>query len=348
MAKVIKKVKPVAKKAPAKKNATKPVVKKVAKPAKKVAAKSKPTAKAPLKKVAVKAAPKKVAIKPTAKAVTKPAKKTVAKASVKTATKPIKKTAAKPTKKAPIKVAKKVATKPAIKTKATSKPTTKAKVATKPIAKKVAKPIAKPAIKKANTNPKATPKVAPKVAPKVIAKTKTSSVKKIVAKKPLPPVNPIAKKVENKPIKKAINLKKIESTPVLTSQKPKIEILPAETRIVRYSDADLVQFKEVILKKIAKAKDEVDFYTEQIKNASESQTEFASIDDGSSTSERENMNQIVVRMLKLISHLESALVRIENKSYGICRETGRLIPKERLLVVPHATLSVEGKKMEKK
>jgi len=344
MAKVIKKVKPVAKKAPAKKNATKPVVKKVAKPAKKVAAKSKPTAKAPLKKVAVKAAPKKVAIKPTAKAVTKPAKKTVAKASVKTATKPIKKTAAKPTKKAPIKVAKKVATKPAIKTKATSKPTTKAKVATKPIAKKVAKPIAKPAIKKANTNPKATPKVAPKV----IAKTKTSSVKKIVAKKPLPPVNPIAKKVENKPIKKAINLKKIESTPVLTSQKPKIEILPAETRIVRYSDADLVQFKEVILKKIAKAKDEVDFYTEQIKNASESQTEFASIDDGSSTSERENMNQIVVRMLKLISHLESALVRIENKSYGICRETGRLIPKERLLVVPHATLSVEGKKMEKK
>ncbi len=336
MAKVIKKVKPVAKKAPAKKNATKPVVKKVAKPAKKVAAKSKPTAKAPLKKVAAKAAPKKVAIKPTAKAVTKPAKKT----------------AAKPTKKAPIKVAKKVATKPAIKTKATSKPTTKAKVATKPIAKKVAKPIAKPAIKKANTNPKATPKatpkVAPKVAPKVIAKTKTSSVKKIVAKKPLPPVNPIAKKVENKPIKKAINLKKIESTPVLTSQKPKIEILPAETRIVRYSDADLVQFKEVILKKIAKAKDEVDFYTEQIKNASESQTEFASIDDGSSTSERENMNQIVVRMLKLISHLESALVRIENKSYGICRETGRLIPKERLLVVPHATLSVEGKKMEKK
>lgn len=65
------------------------------------------------------------------------------------------------------------------------------------------------------------------------------------------------------------------------------------------------------------------------------------------TSERENMNQIVVRMQKLISHLESALVRIENKSYGICRETGKLIPKERLMVVPHATLSVEGKKLEK-
>ena len=97
-----------------------------------------------------------------------------------------------------------------------------------------------------------------------------------------------------------------------------------------------------------KAKEEIDFYSDQIKNSSESETQFASIDDGSMTSERENMNQIVVRMQKLISHLESALVRIENKSYGICRETGKLIPKERLLVVPHATLSVEGKKMEKK
>ncbi|MBK9792770.1 MAG: TraR/DksA family transcriptional regulator [Sphingobacteriales bacterium] len=118
--------------------------------------------------------------------------------------------------------------------------------------------------------------------------------------------------------------------------------------VTRYSDADLAIFKEVILKKIAKAKEEIDFYTDQIKNSSESETQFASIDDGSMTSERENMNQIVVRMQKLISHLESALVRIENKSYGICRETGKLIPKERLLVVPHATLSVEGKKMEKK
>ncbi|MCB0507964.1 MAG: TraR/DksA family transcriptional regulator [Bacteroidetes bacterium] len=107
-------------------------------------------------------------------------------------------------------------------------------------------------------------------------------------------------------------------------------------------------FKELILKKIARAKEEVDFYVEQIKSASESQTEFASIDDGSSTTERENMNQIVGRMQKLISHLESALVRIANKTYGICRETGVLIPKERLMVVPHATLSVEGKRLEKK
>jgi len=121
-----------------------------------------------------------------------------------------------------------------------------------------------------------------------------------------------------------------------------------ETSVVRYSDADLAVFKGVILKKIAKAKEEIDFYSDQIRNSSESETQFASIDDGSMTSERENMNQIVSRMQKLVSHLESALVRIENKTYGICRETGKLIPKERLMVVPHATLSVEGKKMEKK
>jgi len=126
------------------------------------------------------------------------------------------------------------------------------------------------------------------------------------------------------------------------------EKAPAETKVVRYGDADLALFKATILKKIAKAKDEIDFYTDQIRSASESDTQFASMDDGSVTSERENMNQIVSRMQKLISHLESALVRIENKTYGICRETGRLIPKERLLIVPHATLSVEGKKMEKK
>jgi RNA polymerase-binding protein DksA len=135
----------------------------------------------------------------------------------------------------------------------------------------------------------------------------------------------------------------------ISSQRHSHDVKPLmDVTVTRYKDADLAIFKEVILKKIAKAKEEIDFYTDQIKNTSESETQFASIDDGSMTSERENMNQIVVRMQKLISHLESALVRIENKSYGICRETGKLIPKERLMVVPHATLSVEGKKLEKK
>ncbi|MEZ5053737.1 MAG: hypothetical protein R2807_03040 [Chitinophagales bacterium] len=143
-----------------------------------------------------------------------------------------------------------------------------------------------------------------KPAPKPIAQPEKS--KKTIEK-------PIAKKVEKKKVEQPI------AAPIV--HKPKAEVKQMETTVARYSDADLAIFKEVIQKKIAKAKDEIDFYVDQIKSASESQTEFASIDDGSSTSERENMNQIVVRMQKLISHLESALVRIENKSYGICRET---------------------------
>lgn len=290
---------------------TKPAVKKA--PAKKVAAKpvKKAAAKAkPAPKKAVKPVAKKVAAKSKPKAAPKPAKKVVVKKAV--AKKPVAK--AKPAPKKAVKlVAKKVAAKP----KATPKPVKKA-VTKKPVVK--AKPAPKPAIKKAAPKP-------------------------VIKPTPKPEVKKVAPKPTAKPEKKAV-AEKATQTPV---HRHFHETKPAmETSVVRYNDADLALFKSVILKKIAKAKEEIDFYSEQIKNTSESQTEFASIDDGSSTSERENMNQIVVRMQKLISHLESALVRIENKSYGICRETGKLIPKERLLVVPHATLSVEGKKLEKK
>jgi DnaK suppressor protein len=117
--------------------------------------------------------------------------------------------------------------------------------------------------------------------------------------------------------------------------------------IVRYNDKDLAEFRDLIHLKLKKAKEEVDYYSDQIKNFSESDTKFSSMDDGSYTSERESVNQIIGRQQKLIVHLENALARIENKTYGICRETGLLIPKERLRAVPHATLSVEGKKKQK-
>ncbi len=314
---VTKTSKPVAKKSVAKPAAKKAATKKApVKPVKKSAPKPTPPAK---KKVAVNKAPVK------AKASAKPAKKVAAKA------KPVVKAKAK----APQKAVKKAAP---------AKPVAKAKPATKkPAAKPVAKPVkkavaAKVAPKKAAVKPVAKP--APKVAPKKVA-TKVTASK---------PVKEVPKKeapvTVTKTFQKPAPLTKHEQS--LSHQPGGAPKHTMEVSVVRYNDADLALFKEVILKKIAKAKEEIDFYSDQIKNSSESETQFASIDDGSMTSERENMNQIVVRMQKLISHLESALVRIENKSYGICRETGRLIPKERLLVVPHATLSVEGKKMEKK
>jgi RNA polymerase-binding transcription factor DksA len=326
MAKVIKKTKPAPKKAPAKKAVAKPAPKKA--PAKKAAAKV--PAKAPAK-VVKKAAPAKKAVKPVAKA--KPAaKKVVVKA------KPVAKKVVKPIVKAKP-VAKKVVAK--AKPKAVAKPAPK-KAAVKATPKVVAKVPVKAPAKKVVV--KEVPK---KVAPKVAEKPAPKPVVKAAPKKAAPA--PEVKTPTPKPVAKPIQKTPVEMAHQISSQRHSHDVKPLmDVTVTRYKDADLAIFKEVILKKIAKAKEEIDFYTDQIKNTSESETQFASIDDGSMTSERENMNQIVVRMQKLISHLESALVRIENKSYGICRETGKLIPKERLMVVPHATLSVEGKKLEKK
>ena len=117
----------------------------------------------------------------------------------------------------------------------------------------------------------------------------------------------------------------------------------AEKEILRYSDAELAEFKELIQKKIEKAREELQFYQDQIQSAGEGENNFNNLEDGTITLERENMNQVASRLIKHIQHLEKALVRIENKTYGICRETGKLISKERLRAVPHATLSIEAK-----
>ncbi len=122
----------------------------------------------------------------------------------------------------------------------------------------------------------------------------------------------------------------------------------SEKDIVRYSDTDLQEFKELILSKIADIKNEMKFYDEEIKTANSSENKFNNLEDGSLTLERESMNQTLARLQKLQQHMEYALMRIENKTYGICRETGKLIPKERLLAVPHATLSVEAKNNSKR
>lgn len=121
----------------------------------------------------------------------------------------------------------------------------------------------------------------------------------------------------------------------------------SEKEIVRYSDTDLAEFKELIEKKVGKAREELEFYQEQIKSAGEGENNFNNLEDGSITLERENMNQVASRLIKHIQHLENALIRIQNKTYGICRETGVLIPKDRLKAVPHATLSMEAKVKQK-
>ena len=120
----------------------------------------------------------------------------------------------------------------------------------------------------------------------------------------------------------------------------------------RYSDSELVEFKNLIGKKIEESRAELKDYQDQIskKNSGSSDTDykFNGLEDSSLLVEREYLSQQASRQAKFISHLEKALVRIENKTYGICRETGKLISPERLRIVPHATLSIEAKKSQKK
>jgi RNA polymerase-binding transcription factor DksA len=117
---------------------------------------------------------------------------------------------------------------------------------------------------------------------------------------------------------------------------------------IRYSDEELLEFKELITQKLEKAKTEFDVLRLFIIQGESNDTQdtsptFKILEEGTSTLSREEAVQLAQRQQKFIKHLEAALVRIDNKTYGICRETGKLIPKERLKAVPHATLSVEAK-----
>jgi len=121
-----------------------------------------------------------------------------------------------------------------------------------------------------------------------------------------------------------------------------------EKEKTRYSDAELQEFKNLILEKLNKAKLEFQNLTATLSNPNGNGTDdtagtFKVLEDGSATLEKENINQLAARQKKFIDNLEAALVRIENKTYGICRDTGKLIAKERLRAVPHTTLSMEAK-----
>ncbi|WP_429062011.1 TraR/DksA C4-type zinc finger protein [Chitinophaga sp. W2I13] len=118
--------------------------------------------------------------------------------------------------------------------------------------------------------------------------------------------------------------------------------------IYRYSDSDLQEFRELIQKKLESAKKELIYLQGLITRKDEAGTDdtenkYMSMEDGSGSQEREQLNQMASRQIQFIDHLEKAMMRIENKTYGICRVTGKLIDKARLRAVPHATLSIEAK-----
>jgi len=116
----------------------------------------------------------------------------------------------------------------------------------------------------------------------------------------------------------------------------------------RYTDAELEEFRQIINEKLQKAQEDYDELRNSLNNlngndVTDTSPTFKVLEEGAATLSKEEAGRLAQRQMKFIQHLQGALVRIENKTYGVCRETGKLIPKERLRAVPHATLSIEAK-----
>lgn len=259
-------------------------------------------------------------------------------------------------KKAAKKIAKKAAhKKPAAKRpmkKNTPKKTTQKKtvkhVSKKAVAKKPAKhttqkPVAKPA-----TNQPATKSVS------VAHKPPGYDPKTLVSIKPK--AKPVIKKEPPKPLKVVVPRTTTKSSVKYEPEFTK-SVLDAQAQehsgpTQRYSDTDLAEFKEIILKKLEAAKKELAYLQGLITRKDEGgdmdEARYMTMEDGSVSMEREQLSQMASRQITFIDHLEKALMRIENKTYGICRVTGKLIDKARLRAVPHATLSIEAKQMMSK
>jgi RNA polymerase-binding transcription factor DksA len=120
----------------------------------------------------------------------------------------------------------------------------------------------------------------------------------------------------------------------------------------RYSDEELQEFKEIILSKLDKAKKDYELLKSAITQSESNDTQdtsptFKVLEEGAATLSKEESGRLAQRQKKFIDHLHAALIRIENKTYGICRESGKLISKERLRAVPHATLSIDAKQKQR-
>lgn len=325
-----------------------------AKPAKKAVKSAKPAKKAVVKKPAKKAAPKaakKAIAKKVVKATPKKAEKAKKVPAKKAVAKVIKK-AAKPVKKETIK--KPVAKKPAPKT-----------ILKKPLVKNMAKPVKKAVEKKVE-----------KPAKKVTKAVEKEEKQKPASKQPVKPEpkkeeKPVVAAKPEAPVKKAETPAKRkqrdydldddgssrdEAPMVVEYKTPSIRkpMGPApkphintDTR-TRYSDAELKEFKELILKKLAEAQKDFELLKSTLSHKDDHGTDdtsptFKLLEDGSDVLSKEETAHLASRQEKFIQNLQNALIRIENKTYGICRATGKLISKERLRSVPHATLAIEAK-----
>src|SRR3982751_1352089 len=281
--------------------------------------------------------------------------------------------AAKPAKKVPAK-AKPAAKKPVkpVARKTVAKKAVPAKKALKPAPKKPLKPVAKAPVNKATTISKKAPvlpvkkSAAPVVAKPAPVKTATiEPVKKPAVAAPThhevkpairPLEKPMPKKDPPKPLKvvipKTSTTKAVKYDPDFTRSVLDTPNNENTGPTMRYSDAELAEFKDLILKKLETAKKELAYLQGLITRKDEGgdmeDGRYMTMEDGSMSMEREQLSQMASRQIQFIDHLEKAMMRIENKTYGICRVAGKLIDKARLRAVPHATLSIEAKQMMNK
>jgi DnaK suppressor protein len=243
--------------------------------------------------------------------------KSTAKKAVKTVKKAIKKVAVKKkAKPAKAKALKKAAPKKA----SASKPQKKAKPAAKKVLKKISKPVAK-------------------TAKKIVKAVKTAATKS----------KPALKKLGETiiPTRKEAQLSMFQNTNAQKSAKNIEEDMSKDER-TRYSDEELKEFEVLITDKLDKAKKELTYIKEALSKKNDTGTDTTGgtlklLEDGADTAEKENFTQLAARQQKFIQQLENALARIKNGTYGICVDTGKLIPKERLRAVPHTQHSIEAK-----
>jgi RNA polymerase-binding transcription factor DksA len=293
-------------------------IKSNAKAAKKKAATTKPLAKkSPAKKAA-------------------PAKKVVAKKAAPKKAAPVKKVVAKkaaPTKKAA--PAKKVVAKKAAPVKKAPAPAKKAA----PVKKLASKPAAVEPVKKA--------------AVKKVSKEKTPAPKKaaVANHKPVENENVVTVTAPPKPTHPQLtNFPVPNQRPI--AHKP-ATVSTSQVDRTRYSEEELVEFETLINQKLEKAREEYKILKETLNRNNDEGTDATSggntkvLEDGAETAEKENLSQLAARQQKYITNLENALIRIKNGTYGICSVTGKLIPRERLIAVPHTTQSIEAKMMNK-
>ena len=252
------------------------------------------------------------------------------------------------------KAAKAVSKKPAVAKKAAvNKPGVK-KISVKPtVIKKATKPLVQPTIKQ----PKVTGAKPAPVKP-ISSEKKSPESKSVVNVRSLikPIIKPLVKKDPPKPVKvvipKTSTNKSVKYQPEFTKSVLDSKHEESSGPTMRYSDSELVEFRELITKKLDAAKKELSYLQGLITRKDESgdmeDGRYMTMEDGSVSMEREQLSQMASRQIQFIDHLEKAMMRIENKTYGICRVTGKLIDKARLRAVPHATLSIEAKQMMNK